>query len=52
MTTTNIDGKMGSFHVKIRYQIVDHVFFYKQLLIEDSKTFEKMLRNANSKKIL
>ena len=44
MNTNNIDKTMGFSHAKLRHQMSDNVFF-KQLPIEDSNSFEKILSN-------
>ena len=38
MTTTSIDRTIGSFNIKLRHQMSDHIF-YKQLPIEDGNNF-------------
>ena len=50
MDTTNIDDTMGYLHVELRYQMYDHVFFYKQKLIEEITYFENLLSDENLKK--
>ena len=47
MTTTSIDRTIGSFNIKLRHQMSDHIF-YKQLPIEDGNNFVKIMSNDNS----
>ena len=49
MDTTNIDDTMGYLHVELRYQMYDHVFFYKQKLIEEISYFENLLSDEKKK---